>query len=137
MKKWNSKKRDENITCFTKDRNSLCTSETNHFRRPREDLSAQGCQNGRWKGYIWRYTEKKAQTLWLPAHQCGKCGEALDGHTFLFHIDSLHNGFCPTGSLINASPYRYWLLWYNDENFLRFKENRNPNYIKADPPWLI
>lgn len=73
---------------------------------------------------------------YLP-HQCGKCGEVLDGHTFLSHIDSQHNGFCPTGSLINASPYRYWLLWYNDENFLRFRENRNPNYIKADPPWLI
>ena len=63
MMKWNSKKRAENITCFTKDRNSLCTSETNHFRRPREDLSAQGCQNGRWKRlYMKIYREESSNS---------------------------------------------------------------------------
>ena len=63
MMKWNSKKRTENITCFTKDRNSLCTSETNHFRRPREDLSAQGCQNGRWKRlYMKIYREESSNS---------------------------------------------------------------------------
>ena len=65
---------------------------------------------------------------YLP-HQCGKWGEVLDGYTFLSHIDLQHNGFCTTGSHINCSPYSHWLLWYDDENFLRFKENRNPNDI--------
>lgn len=72
---------------------------------------------------------------YLP-HQCGKDGEVFDGHKFLTHCQIEHRSWCPSGSLINASPYRYWLLWYNDENYLRFMNWKGEiQYKKADPPW--
>ena len=72
----------------------------------------------------------------LP-HQCGLDGEVHDGHHFLIHCTTKHRSFVPSGSLVNASPYRFWLLWYSDENFIKFMETRGePQYVKADPPWL-
>jgi len=72
----------------------------------------------------------------LP-HQCGSDGEVLDGHKFLVHCEVKHRGFVPAGSLINASPYRFWLLWYDDINYLEFMQAKgDPKYIKADPPWI-
>ena len=73
---------------------------------------------------------------YLP-HQCGSCGEVVDGHAFITHCDTKHRGYCPEGSLINASPYRFWLLWYDDRNWLRFNDmSKEPQFIKADPPWI-
>ena len=72
---------------------------------------------------------------YLP-HQCGKDGEVCNGHNFLTHCQTLHRSWCPSGSLINASPYRYWLLWYDDENYSRFMNWKGIiQYKKADPPW--
>jgi hypothetical protein len=73
---------------------------------------------------------------YLP-HQCGSCGEVIDGHAFITHCDTKHGGYCPEGLLINASPYRFWLLWYDDRNWLRFNDmSKEPQFIKADPPWI-
>lgn len=73
---------------------------------------------------------------YLP-HQYGSCGEVVDGHAFITHCDTKHRGYCPEGSLINASPYRFWLLWYDDRNWLRFNDmSKEPQFIKADPPWI-
>ena len=73
---------------------------------------------------------------YLP-HQCGSCGEVVDGHAFITHCDTKHRGYCPEGSLINTSPYRFWLLWYDDRNWLRFNDmSKEPQFIKADPPWI-
>ena len=71
---------------------------------------------------------------YLP-HQCGKCGEVINGHKFIDHLNVNHKGWCPAGTLINATPFRYWLLWYDDRNFTRFMQNSR-NFIKADPPWI-
>ena len=73
----------------------------------------------------------------LLPHQCGSDGEVFDGHQFLIHCIEKHRGFVPAGSLINASPYRFWLLWFDDYNFLEFMQAKgDPKYIKADPPWI-
>ena len=73
---------------------------------------------------------------YLP-HQCGDCGEVLNGWAFLHHLQHVHRGYCPAGSLINANPYRFWILWYDDRNFVRFTTTiGKPSYIKADPPWI-
>ena len=70
-------------------------------------------------------------------HQCGSCGEVVDGHAFITNCDVHHRGYCPEGSLINASPYRFWLLWYDDANFLRFMDlSKEPQFNRADPPWV-
>ena len=72
---------------------------------------------------------------YLP-HQCGKDGEVLNGFSFLHHCMMEHRNFVPSGSLINASPYRFWIFWYSEVNFLKFMDTKGkPTYIKADPPW--
>ena len=72
----------------------------------------------------------------LPS-QCGMEGEVLNGKDFLVHCQIEHKGWVPKMSLINASPYRYWLLWYSDLNFLKFMEDRGEiQYVKANPPWI-
>ena len=71
----------------------------------------------------------------LP-HQCGSDGEVLNGKGFIIHCQTEHKGYVPAGSLINASPYRFWLLWWDDENFIRFMETRGESrYTRAKPPW--
>ena len=73
---------------------------------------------------------------YLP-HQFGKCGEVINGHKFLVHLNHEHRGYCPEGSLINGSPFRYWLLWYDYRNYERFtKTVGKPQLIRADPPWI-
>ena len=73
---------------------------------------------------------------YLP-HQCGADGEVLNGKSFLVHCQIEHRSWVPKGSLINASPYRFWLLWYSDENFVKFMRCRGEvQYIKANPPWM-
>jgi hypothetical protein len=80
--------------------------------------------------------KKLKYSNYLP-HQCGIDGEVIDGFNFGVHCDTKHRGYCPKGSLINASPYRYWLLWFDDRNFGRFMNTiGDPQYIKAPPPWV-
>ena len=68
-------------------------------------------------------------------HQCGLDEEVINGIKFGIHCDTKHRGYCPKGSLINASPYRYWLLWFDDRNFGRFMNAvGDPQYIA--PPWI-
>ena len=34
-------------------------------------------------------------------------------------------------------PYRFWLIWYDDENYERFtKTIGDVNYVHAEPPWI-
>ena len=73
---------------------------------------------------------------YLP-HQFGKCGEVINGHKFLAHLNHEHRGYCPERSLIDGSPFRYWLFWYDYRNYERFtKTVRKPQIIRADPPWI-
>ena len=73
---------------------------------------------------------------YLP-HQCGADGEVLNGKSFLVHCQFEHRNWVPKGSLIKASPYRFWLLWYSEENFIKFMRDRGEiQYIKANPPWI-
>jgi len=73
---------------------------------------------------------------YLP-HQCGADGEVLNGQNFLRHLYHDHRGWVPEGSLINGSPYRYWLLWYDHRNYERFTKNiGEPQLLKAEPPWM-
>ena len=70
-------------------------------------------------------------------HQWGLDGEVLDGIKLGVHCNINHRGYCPKGSLINASPYRYWLLWFDERNFKRFMDTiGDPQHIKAPPPWI-
>jgi hypothetical protein len=72
----------------------------------------------------------------LPC-QCGSEGEVLNGKDFLLHCKIYHRGWVPKGSLINGSPYRYWILWYDDRNFVKFFQDKGEiQYIKAKPPWI-
>ena len=48
-------------------------------------------------------------------NHCGKCGEVINGHKFIGHLNLEHKGWYPAGTLLNATPYRYWLLWYDDQ----------------------
>ena len=47
---------------------------------------------------------------YLP-HQCGQDGEVLNGYKFSIHFNHHHKGWVPANSLINASPYRFWIIW--------------------------
>ena len=70
----------------------------------------------------------------LPS-QCGFEYEVLNGKDFLIYCKIHHRCWVPKGSLINASPYRYWLLWYYNRNFLKFFQDKGEiKYIKAKPP---
>ena len=56
---------------------------------------------------------------------------------FLNHLYHDNRGWVPEGSLINGSPLRYWLLWYDYRNYERFTKNiREPQLLKAEPPWM-
>ena len=73
---------------------------------------------------------------YLP-HQCGQDGEVLNGYKFSIHCNHQHRGWVPANSLINASPYRFWIYWYDDENFTRFMETRGePRFTRVAPPWV-
>ena len=73
---------------------------------------------------------------YLP-HQWGNDGEVFYTNKYLVHCEVKHRGFSPAGSLINASPYGYWLIWYDDLNYLEFMQAKgDPKYVKADPPWI-
>ena len=78
---------------------------------------------------------KNLKISYYLQHQCGKCREVINGHKFIYHLNIEHKEWCPARTLLNAIPYRYWPLWYNDRNFFRFMQNSR-NFIKADPPWL-
>ena len=70
----------------------------------------------------------------LP-HQC-KCREVCDGRELLYHIQIQYGRICPAGTLINTWTQRFWLIWYDVRNFVRFINTKGiQNYIKADPPW--
>ena len=70
-------------------------------------------------------------------HICRLDGEVIDGIKFGIHCETKHRGYCPKGSLINASPYRYWILWFDDRNFWKFMNTvGDPQYIKAFPLWI-
>ena len=74
----------------------------------------------------------------LP-HQC-KCGEVCDGLELLYHIQTKHRSISPAVTLINALPHRFWLIWYDDRNFVRFTNTKGiPNYISASakPSWTM
>lgn len=43
-----------------------------------------------------------------------------DGDEFLTHFDKYHRGWCLEGSSVNASPFRYLMLWFDDPNLLEF-----------------
>ena len=71
---------------------------------------------------------------YLP-HQCSSCGDVVDGHIFITHCDVHYRNYCPEGSLINASPYRFWHHWFDDANFLRFMDLlKKPQFNLASPP---
>ena len=71
------------------------------------------------------------------SHQCGEDGQVLNGHKFSVHCLINHRGMAPAGSLVNASPYRYWLIWWDEENYLRFMHTKGePNYTRVKPPWV-
>ena len=73
---------------------------------------------------------------YLP-HQCGQDGEVYNGYKFSIHCNHHHKGWVPANSLINASPYRFWIYWYDDENFTRFMETRGePRFTRVAPPWV-
>ena len=73
---------------------------------------------------------------YLP-HQCGIDGEVLNGYKFAIHCNHHHRGWVPANSLINASPYRFWILWYDDDNFKKFMETRGePKFTSVTPPWV-
>jgi hypothetical protein len=73
---------------------------------------------------------------YLP-YQCRADGKVLDGQKFLNHLYHDHQGWVSEGTLINASPYRYWLLWYDHRNYERFTKNiGEPQLLKAEPPWM-
>ena len=56
---------------------------------------------------------------------------------FLNHLYHDNRGWVQEGSLINGSPYRYWLLWYDYRNYERFTKNiGEPQLLKAEPPWM-
>ena len=70
-------------------------------------------------------------------HQCGIDGDVLNGYNFAIHFNHHHRGWVPANSLINASPYRFWIYWYDDENFTRFMETRGePRFTRVAPPWV-
>ena len=79
--------------------------------------------------------QKLRVSNYLP-HQCGEDGQVLNGHKFSVHCQTYHRGMAPAGSLVNASPYRYWLIWWDEENYLRFMHTRGePNYSRVKSPW--
>ena len=53
----------------------------------------------------------------LP-HHC-KCGEMLtSGNDFKEHCKTKHEGYAPKGSIINASPFRYFIICIDEEDFV-------------------
>ena len=61
----------------------------------------------------------------LP-HQCGRCNAILHSFSsFMNHLKDMD--FVPKKSLINGSPYRYWLFWHNENDFANFWYSDNEN----------
>ena len=80
--------------------------------------------------------QKVKHSTFLP-HQCGDDGEVLTGIKFDVHCQTKHRGFTPAHSLVNASPFRYWILWYDEENFLKFWKTRGKaKFTRVPPPWI-
>ena len=108
------------------------------FTKAKKGFERQILPNWKMEKVIQKDTAAKFLKLsdYLP-HQCFKDGEVCNGFKFLDHLYSEHRGICPAGSLINASPYRFWLIWYDDENYERFtKTIGDVNYVHAEPPWI-
>jgi len=54
----------------------------------------------------------------LP-QQCGRCDSILDSFSsFMSHLKSIE--YIPKNSIINGSPFRYWLFWQNENEFVNF-----------------
>ena len=73
---------------------------------------------------------------YLP-HHCGKDGEVLNGYKFAIHCNHEHRRWVRANSIINASPYRFWIFCYDDNNFTKFMETREePKFFSLTPPWI-
>jgi len=65
----------------------------------------------------------------LP-HQCGRCEAILDSFSsFLIHLKVLD--YIPKNSIINGSPFRYWLFWQNENEFVNFWYDENNEVIAS------
>ena len=62
-------------------------------------------ENGKDNSYGFTFKKLKLHD-YLP-YQYGKYGVVINGHKFLVHLIHEHRGYCPEGSLINGSPFRY------------------------------
>ena len=102
----------------------------------KEDLKNQKYPDGKWKISTPVHVKILKISDYLP-HQCESDGEVCDGHEFPTHCYTYHRGWCPEGSLVNATQFRYWILWFDDANLLEFLDlSRKLQYKKADHPWF-
>ena len=57
---------------------------------------------------------------------------------FIYDCQKEHGGTCRTESLFNVLPEIYWLVLFNDANYVKFMNGRGiPRYRKVKPLWQL
>ena len=84
-----------------------------------------------------RHTSKRSEVFQIPASSMRKSWGGIKWLGFPISHRAWTQRLLSHRKMINANPYRFWILWYDDRNFTRFTTTiRKPSYIKAVPPWI-